>query len=55
MRSLLSEGKGANQKAALVQTDANFPKKVTMYHVNFEGNFGTNHITPRGLKAQVMN
>ncbi len=34
-------GKGSRQKnAAHVVADANFPKKVLIYHVNFEGNFG---------------
>jgi len=23
--------------------------------VSFEGNFGTNHVTPRGLKANLVN
>jgi DNA replicative helicase MCM subunit Mcm2 (Cdc46/Mcm family) len=33
--------KGKNQKAALAQaSETHFPKKVQMYHVNFEGNFG---------------
>lgn len=26
-----------------------------MYYINFEGNFGKNHITPRGLKAELVN
>lgn len=26
-----------------------------MYYVNFEGNFGKNYVTPRGLKADLMN
>ena len=35
--------------------DLQFPKKVQIYHVNFEGNFGQNFVTPRGLKANLMN
>ena len=26
-----------------------------MYYVNFDGNFGRNHVTPRGLKADLIN
>ena len=25
------------------------------YYVNFEGNFGKNYVTPRGLKANLVN
>ena len=25
------------------------------YYVNFEGNFGKNYVTPRGLKAKLIN
>jgi DNA replication licensing factor MCM3 len=32
-----------------------FPKKTTVYYVNFDGNFGRNHVTPRGLKADLIN
>ncbi len=32
-----------------------FPKKLPVYYVNFEGNFGRNHVTPRGLKAELVN
>lgn len=32
-----------------------FPKKTTVYYVNFDGNFGRNHVTPRGLKAELIN
>ena len=35
--------------------DAYFPKKTMSYYINFEGNFGKNHITPRGLKADLVN
>jgi DNA replication licensing factor MCM3 len=45
-------GKHGKQKA-VQQTD--FPSKIQNYNVNFEGNFGPNHITPRGLKANLVN
>lgn len=32
-----------------------YPKKSVAYHVNFEGSFGTNHVTPRGLKSNLVN
>ena len=50
--------KGGNPEktAALAnQTDKMFPTKVKKYYVNFEGNFGRNHVTPRGLKANLVN
>jgi DNA replication licensing factor MCM3 len=48
-------GKGGNEKQAQATSDLNFPKKVVAYHVNFEGNFGINHVTPRGLKSNLVN
>ena len=49
-------GKGAagGEKAAMA-VDNQFPKKVMVYYVNFDGNFGRNHVTPRGLKADLIN
>ena len=47
-------GKVNNEKMALNQ-DKNFPKKVQVYYINFEGNLGKNHVTPRGLKADLVN
>ena len=38
---------GVNDKA--------FPTKTKRYYVNFEGNFGRNLVTPRGLKANLIN
>ncbi len=38
-----------------VATDDKFPKKVMTYHINFEGHFGRNLVTPRGLKANLIN
>ena len=42
-------------KVQKVAQDAQFPKKVPVYYVNFEGNFGKHHVTPRGLKADLIN
>jgi len=44
---------GSNEKVAAQQD--NFPKKTQVYYVNFEGNFGRHHITPRGLRADLLN
>ena len=46
---------GVNNEKLAVQSDTMFPKKVQVYYVNFEGNFGRNHVTPRGLKADLIN
>lgn len=43
-----------NEKMA-VSSDNNFPTKTSVYYINFEGNFGKNHITPRGLRADLLN
>lgn len=49
-------GKGANnEKQAAATNDKAFPTKTRRYYINFEGNFGRNHVTPRGLKAQLVN
>ena len=32
-----------------------FPTKVQAYYINFEGNIGKNNVTPRGLKANLVN
>jgi len=32
-----------------------FPTRTTSSHVNFTGNFGRHYITPRGLKANMLN
>jgi DNA replication licensing factor MCM3 len=47
-------GKMNSEKMAAAQ-DSQFPKKVQVYYVNFDGNFGKNHVTPRGLKADLIN
>ena len=48
-------GKGHSEKSAVQSSDINFPKKVQTYYVNFEGNFGKNYVTPRGLKSTLVN
>lgn len=49
-------GKGANnEKTAAGTNDKAFPTKTKRYYINFEGNFGRNHVTPRGLKAALVN
>jgi hypothetical protein len=51
----VNHAKSNNPDKMAVATDNNFPKKVALYYVNFEGNFGKNHITPRGLRSELMN
>lgn len=47
---------GNSEKQALANAnDKAFPTKVKKYYVSFEGNFGANHVTPRGLKANLVN
>ena len=46
---------GHPEKQAANQADKAFPTKVKRYYINFEGNFGRNHVTPRGLKANLIN
>ena len=48
-------GKQNSEKTAATSSDIHFPKKVMTYYVNFEGNFGKNYVTPRGLKANLVN
>jgi len=38
-----------------MSSDIHFPTKVKTYYVNFEGNFGKNYVTPRGLKSTLVN
>jgi DNA replicative helicase MCM subunit Mcm2 (Cdc46/Mcm family) len=45
---------GGNPEKLASQADT-FPKKTQVYYVNFDGNFGRNHVTPRGLKADLIN
>lgn len=46
---------GASEKQTANASDRAFPTKVKKYYVTFEGNFGRNHVTPRGLKASLVN
>ncbi len=49
-------GKGGNSEKQQASTnDKAFPTKCKRYYVNFEGNFGRNHVTPRGLKSNLVN
>jgi len=49
-------GKGVNsEKQAANTNDKAFPTKTKRFYINFEGNFGRNHVTPRGLKANLVN
>ena len=50
-------GKGGNseKQQAAQANDRAFPTKTKRYYINFEGNFGTNHVTPRGLKSNLVN
>ena len=47
-------GKQNSEKQAVQNSDAHFPKKIQTFYVNFEGNFGKNYVTPRGLKANLV-
>ena len=57
VRDLHQDGaKGGHpEKTAATNADKAFPSKTKKYYVNFEGNFGKNHITPRGLKSNLVN
>jgi len=46
---------GAGEKQTADARDRAFPTKVKKYYISFEGNFGRNHVTPRGLKANLVN
>jgi len=54
MQDDATHGKGGMNSEKTAQADQ-FPKKTTVYYVNFDGNFGRNHVTPRGLKADLIN
>mmetsp|Transcript_9984 Transcript_9984/g.15095 ORF Transcript_9984/g.15095 Transcript_9984/m.15095 type:complete len:551 (+) Transcript_9984:39-1691(+) len=52
----MQEDSGKQNSEKTAQTgDANFPKKVQNYYINFDGNFGKNYVTPRGLKSNLVN
>jgi DNA replication licensing factor MCM3 len=44
-----------HQKLRAQSHTDNFPTKTESSHVNFTGNFGRHYITPRGLKAHMLN
>lgn len=49
-------GKGGHpeKQTATAAADKAFPSKIAKYYVSFEGNFGRNHVTPRGLKSNLV-
>ncbi|CDW73635.1 mcm2 3 5 family protein [Stylonychia lemnae] len=51
----MNDGSGKGNLKANLQTGNQFPSKIQQYYINFEGNFGKNHITPRGLKSDLVN
>lgn len=51
----INDDSGKNPNPEKVMQDDKFPTKTQRYYVTFEGNFGRNHITPRGLKSNLMN
>lgn len=58
VKDLSSQNKGgtnAEKQALIDQSNSNFPTKTKVYYVNFEGNLGRNHVTPRGLKSSLVN
>ena len=56
VQDMRDDHKGGKQEKTAVNTaDKAFPTKVKKYYINFEGNFGKNHVTPRGLKANLVN
>ena len=57
IKDMKDEGaKGQNSEKQMAnQGDRAFPTKVQKYYVSFEGNFGKNHVIPRGLNAALVN
>ena len=56
VQDMRDDHKGGNTEKTAVNTgDKAFPTKVKKYYINFDGNFGKNHVTPRGLKANLVN
>ena len=55
VRGMQEDNGKQNQEKAAVSSDVHFPKKTQTYYVNFQGNFGKNYVTPRGLKAGLVN
>lgn len=55
VKGMKEDGGKGSEKTAAQSNDSAFPTKVKNYYVNFEGNFGKNYVTPRGLKANLVN
>ena len=55
IRGLQEDGGKMGSEKMANAADAYFPKKVQTYYINFEGSFGKNFVTPRGLKANLVN
>ena len=55
VRGMQEDSGKQNQEKQAVSADIHFPKKTLTYYVNFEGNFGKNYVTPRGLKSNLVN
>ena len=55
VKGMKEDGGKDSEKVAAQSNDIAFPTKVQNYYVNFEGNFGKNYVTPRGLKANLVN
>lgn len=52
MREDVGSQKGGEKTATRSET---FPSKTSVYYVNFEGTLGKNHVTPRGLRSELLN
>jgi DNA replication licensing factor MCM3 len=52
MKDDVGTQKGGEKTAARGES---FPTKTAVYYVNFEGNLGKNHVTPRGLMSDLLN
>jgi DNA replication licensing factor MCM3 len=55
MKNFQEQNTGGNPEKLAQNQDNVFPKKVQVFYVNFEGNIGRNYVTPRGLKATLVN
>ena len=55
IKGMQDDATGGKSEKTQAAADSMFPKKTTVYYVNFDGNFGRNHVTPRGLKADLIN
>lgn len=55
MRDYKDENTTEKMRAHANSQSQSFPTKTETSHVNFSGNFGRHYITPRGLKANMLN